>query len=174
MTTSIFHTSMDLFARTVTYILLVITGSLVLLTIASIIGIDIFWVELPIPLTCILSVLIISIYVYKPLLYEVGISEVVIKRFVGDLTFQFKDIQEIKLLGREQLSWTLRTFGNGGLFGYTGKYWNRKLGSMDWYATQRHQGILLILKNNKKVFVTPDQPQHMFNQINERIKTSMY
>ncbi len=84
---------MDLFARTVTYILLVITGSLVLLTIASIIGIDIFWVELPVPLTCMLSVLIISIYVYKPLLYEVGLSEVVIKIFVGDLIFQFKYIK---------------------------------------------------------------------------------
>jgi hypothetical protein len=55
----------------------------------------------------------------------------------------------------------MRTFGNGGLFGYTGKYYNSRFGKMTWYCTQRKNYVLLILSDKKKIVITPDNPAEL-------------
>ncbi|RYY97680.1 MAG: hypothetical protein EOO11_10230 [Chitinophagaceae bacterium] len=46
----------------------------------------------------------------------------------------------------------------GGLFGYYGRFANRALGSMTWYATRRDGGLLIHLGGGKKILITPDDP----------------
>ncbi|MGV6827448.1 MAG: PH domain-containing protein, partial [bacterium] len=52
---------------------------------------------------------------------------------------------------------SIRTFGNGGLFGFSGKYWNRELGSYKVYATNPENAVVLRL-GKKVLVVTPDNP----------------
>lgn len=54
------------------------------------------------------------------------------------------------------MKWTIRTFGNGGLFGYFGKFYNAAFGKMTWYATRRNNYLVLSTSENGKIVLTPD------------------
>jgi len=53
---------------------------------------------------------------------------------------------------------SVRTCGNGGLFSFTGWYWNRKIGSYRAYATDLNRTVVLTFAN-RRVVVTPDRPE---------------
>jgi hypothetical protein len=53
---------------------------------------------------------------------------------------------------------SIRTFGNGGLFGFTGLYWNRKLGSYRAYVTDFQFCVILRFARGV-VIITPDDPK---------------
>lgn len=56
----------------------------------------------------------------------------------------------------DSMRFTIRTFGNGGLFGYLGLFYNPAYGKMKWYATRRDNYIMLIMQDNTKIVLTPD------------------
>jgi hypothetical protein len=53
---------------------------------------------------------------------------------------------------------SIRTFGNGGLFSFTGLYWSRKLGSYRAYVTDFRFCVILRF-NRGVVVVSPDDPE---------------
>lgn len=53
---------------------------------------------------------------------------------------------------------SLRIFGNGGLYSFTGLYWSRKLGRFRLYATDFAQSVVLVLPD-RVVVVTPATPR---------------
>jgi hypothetical protein len=55
---------------------------------------------------------------------------------------------------------SLRLFGNGGLFGISGWFWNRRIGRFRAYATDPERVVLLRYSDGKKVIVTPHDVQH--------------
>lgn len=55
------------------------------------------------------------------------------------------------------MAWSLRLFGNGGLFCFAGLYWNRRLGSYRAYATDPKRSVVLRFPH-RTVVVTPDDP----------------
>ena len=55
---------------------------------------------------------------------------------------------------------SLRLFGNGGLFGISGWFWNRRLGRFRAYATDPQRAVLLAYRDGSKVVVTPGDVQH--------------
>ena len=65
----------------------------------------------------------------------------------------------VELLDKERLNGSIRTFGVGGLFGYWGRFANSKIGVMTWYATRRDNAVLITKFNNKKIVLTPDEPE---------------
>lgn len=68
------------------------------------------------------------------------------------------NIVEKKQIPSEDTTWTIRTFGVGGLFGYYGKFFHTKYGSMIWYATQRKNYVMLVTQGTKFV-LTPNEPE---------------
>ncbi len=53
----------------------------------------------------------------------------------------------------------LRLFGNGGLFGVTGIFWNKPYGVFRAYLTSaRYQDYVLVDTINKKVLISPENP----------------
>ena len=40
-----------------------------------------------------------------------------------------------------------------------GKFANTKVGNMTWYATRRNKTVLLKTIDNKKIILTPDEPE---------------
>ncbi|MFZ9982093.1 MAG: PH domain-containing protein [Cyclobacteriaceae bacterium] len=95
-------------------------------------------------------------YLFHVTGYELTAESLIIRRPAKNRRILFSEIREIKSVLREDLKWSVRTFGNGGVFGYYGKFYNTKFGSMTWYASQRDQFVMIILNDGEKVVLTPD------------------
>ena len=53
---------------------------------------------------------------------------------------------------------SVRTCGNGGLFSFTGWYWNRKIGKYRAFITDPAKAVVLVFAN-RRIVVTPDRPE---------------
>jgi hypothetical protein len=53
---------------------------------------------------------------------------------------------------------TLRLFGNGGLYAYSGWFWNRRLGRFRLYATNLDRPVVLRF-DRRVVVISPDRPE---------------
>jgi hypothetical protein len=60
---------------------------------------------------------------------------------------------------------SLRLFGNGGLFGFSGWFWNRRIGRFRAYATDPGRAVLLRYRDGKKAVVTPHDVQHFIVRV---------
>lgn len=98
-------------------------------------------------------------FTFKPIHYKINNKQLVIHRFWNDVKIDFNTIKHIEYLDKEKMSWVVRTFGVGGMFGYFGQFYNAKIGSMTWYATRRNKTVLIITNNQKKIVLTPDEPE---------------
>lgn len=70
----------------------------------------------------------------------------------------------------------LRIFGNGGLFGITGLYWNKALGRFRIFATDPKKAVVMRL-HDRTVVISPDEPeaflqelQRYFPRLNESVQ----
>ncbi|QCS49325.1 hypothetical protein FEK30_07660 [Picosynechococcus sp. PCC 11901] len=62
---------------------------------------------------------------------------------------------------------SLRLFGNGGLFAFTGKFWNKNLGHYNAYATAVRLAVVLKWPN-QTIVVTPEKPEQFVAAILRR------
>lgn len=97
-------------------------------------------------------------YILHPTSYSLNKDVLIIQRPVKPVVIQRNDIAGIYFLTDKQLNWTIRTLGVGGLFGYFGYFYSREIGSMKWYTSHRKNRILLIMKNEDKIVISPDDP----------------
>ncbi|QPH38714.1 PH domain-containing protein [Pedobacter endophyticus] len=114
-------------------------------------------------------------YLYSTSKYSLSGETLVIHRPVGEVVIKLSDIAEIRLLDSTDFSGVVRTFGNSGLFGYYGKYYNSKIGNMTWFVTQKKNRILLRTHRKKKIIISPDdvslveKVNHYLNQRNNKL-----
>jgi hypothetical protein len=113
---------------------------------------------IPIYTTVTLLLIYFIAFAFRPINYMLTSDNLIIHRLFADVKIQRSQIKSIELLEKTATSWSIRTFGVGGLFGYYGKFLNSKLGSMTWYATRRDRMILIVTIDNRKIIVTPDDP----------------
>ncbi|WP_316799608.1 PH domain-containing protein [Pedobacter frigidisoli] len=99
---------------------------------------------------------VIGSYLYSTRKYSVTGDTLVIHRLMGNRVIKLADITEIRFIDSTDFSGTIRTFGNGGLFGYYGKFYNTKIGSMTWYVTQKKNRILLRTQQGDKIIISPN------------------
>jgi hypothetical protein len=105
--------------------------------------------------TCIAVIVLGAAYAFSPRSYAIFGGSVLIKRLIGDIRIPLSEIREVRAADAEDLRGCIRVFGNGGLFGYYGKFRTSKLGICDWYVTQRSKSV--IIAAGTKVFViSPD------------------
>jgi hypothetical protein len=116
----------------------------------------------------VLSLILVFSYLRHPKSYILSDYSLIINSISNPLELKFSDINSIKQLSKSDLSGTIRTFGVGGLFGYFGKFYNRKFGSMNWYVTQLNNRILIELKNGHKYIISPDD-QKLTRKLQEKI-----
>lgn len=113
----------------------------------------------------ILLLIYLIVFLFRPICYNITDESLVIHRPLTDIKIDLKDIKNVELLDKERLKWTIRTFGVGGLFGYWGRFANSKIGVMTWYATRRDKAVLITTFNNKKIVLTPDEPELFVSNI---------
>ena len=90
---------------------------------------------------------------------------VVISRPAKDKVIDRKEIAVCRVVSKEEMGLPIRTFGNGGLFGFTGKFFSDRLGKMQWYCTRTDNYVLLQLANGTRLIITPDEPQAFVNAL---------
>ena len=95
-------------------------------------------------------------YLFSTKKYLLNGKELIIVRPIKERIILLSDIEEIRPVAKGEMRWTIRTFGVGGLFGYYGKFYNRKFGSMTWYTTQLKNRIFIRIKSGEKIIITPD------------------
>jgi hypothetical protein len=100
--------------------------------------------------------IIIVCWLYAPQSYTVDGIDLTINRLVSKVKIQLADITQARLLADGEMRGSIRTFGNGGLFGYYGKYYNSKIGQMTLYTTQIKNRILILTAEGKKIIISPD------------------
>lgn len=156
-----FKASMDNMAK-------IVTAGIAILFLFLIIGQFTLLKEVDTTTSIITIVLLMGIYIVpfllRPIDYRVESNQVKIHRLVSDVKIDKDSILSVQVLDDGALNWSIRTFGVGGLFGYFGKFANSKLGNMTWYATRRNKAVI-IQTNNKKIIVTPDEPQRFVESV---------
>lgn len=104
----------------------------------------------------ILMMVVLLAFLWSPRRYYVNEIELVIVRFIGKVSIPLDSIAEIETPNKELTKGVVRTFGVGGLFGYFGKFYNSRLGQMDFYVTQRKNYVLIKLYSGKKIMLSPN------------------
>ncbi len=102
---------------------------------------------------------------FRPLNYQVTDKYLIIHRPLKDVIVERKTIASVERLDDVTVQKSVRTLGVGGLFGYFGKYANRKNGSMTWYATKRNHAVMICTDDNKKIVLTPDMPEEFMSAL---------
>lgn len=108
---------------------------------------------------------ILGLFLYRPSAYMITPYSVVISRPAKDKVIDRKDIAVCRVVSKEEMGLPIRTFGNGGLFGFTGKYFSDRLGKMQWYCTRTDNYVLLQLATGNRLIITPDEPQAFVNAL---------
>jgi len=96
--------------------------------------------------------------------YVLTESQIEVQRLGWSTVLPFAGLAAVS--GEPQgLQGSLRLFGNGGLFGISGWFWNRRIGRFRAYATDPERAVLLRYRDGKQVVVTPHDVQHFIVQL---------
>ena len=159
----IFKTSLDNLAKWVTIGVTLLFAVLITLGFISIIRDG----ERGVPIYTNIALILVYLiaYAFRPIHYKVSDNTLIIHRPFTDIKIDRNQIKNVELLDKEKTRWAVRTFGVGGLFGYYGKFFTSKLGSMTWYATRRNKTVL-VQTINRKIILTPDEPEKFVANFN--------
>jgi hypothetical protein len=78
-----------------------------------------------------------------------------VKRLIGNVRIPLDGIHDVRAAVPADFQGAIRTFGNGGLFGYYGRFSSPALGSSSWYVTKRSNAVVL-RTGSKTTVVSPD------------------
>jgi len=105
-------------------------------------------------------------FAFHPTAYKITGDELIIYRPIWNVRIKRTAIKSIAIVDKNEINGAVRTFGVGGVFGYYGCFANYTLGSMTWYATRKDTAVLITTTNNKKIVVTPDEPEQFVAAFN--------
>jgi hypothetical protein len=89
--------------------------------------------------------------------YSITATHLYIHRLLWKTAIPLKGFSDIEF-APDKLKCSMRLFGNGGLFAFTGLYQNKTMGRFRLFATDFNCAVILYLAS-KTVVITPKQPQ---------------
>lgn len=102
--------------------------------------------------------------------YVITKDGILIRRLGWNTVLRFEDITSVEPAPLA-LGSSLRTWGNGGLYSFTGYYWNDHLGHFRAYVTDLNRTVVVHMKKRSAV-LSPDQPELFARLISERLQAS--
>jgi hypothetical protein len=127
------------------------------ITIAQYFGATFNWLILIAPVVIIIT--FICCYLWRPAGYSLENNELLVHRIAGNLSFSVNDIELIEPFDVKEQGNGVRAFGSSGFFGYFGRFWYKKLGSVYMYATDKSKLLLVTLNSapaKKHIIISPD------------------
>jgi hypothetical protein len=110
-----------------------------------------FWFAL-LPLAIIL---VCALFVVRG--YSITNNALLIDRLLWPTRISLDGLQEI-YFDPDATRGSVRTFGNGGFFSFTGRFRNKQLGSYRAFMTDRRRTVVLRFSDSVAV-ISPDQPE---------------
>lgn len=92
-----------------------------------------------------------------PRRYTVGQHGVSVQRWLGSIDIPSATILRVRAISSSQLKGSVRAPGNGGMFGYYGRFNNATLGWYRMYATKSY-GHVEVQTVGDRFVLTPDNP----------------
>lgn len=124
-------------------------------------------------ITLILSGIILFVLLTQIRHYEIRDDRFIIKRPLSSIVIPFSDIRQIEKgtkIGFE-FKHTFKQLGNGGVFGYWGTFYSDLLQEFELYAKNRKNPIVLTVKKQGKIVVSPDDAG-MFEELEKALKVN--
>jgi Bacterial PH domain len=108
------------------------------------------------------------IYLFHVQNYEVTHESIKINRLIGAKKIDFSNIKNVYKVKNDDLGFMIRTFGNGGIFGFMGLYKSQIYGNMRLFGTQQ-RNYVIVETNLKKYVLTPDEPLDFVKSVENRV-----
>ena len=97
-------------------------------------------------------------YFYSTNGYSIYKDKLIVERPIGKKVIPLNNLRGIHDYKKIEKGFTIRTFGNGGLFGYFGYFNNDKIGRFKLYSTKRKDFYILDF-GKEKIGISPDDPE---------------
>jgi hypothetical protein len=160
-----YKTSLDNLAKVVTIVITILFAAII---VGQFSLINDEGKSVPIFTTILLSLIYFGTFSFRPISYRITDDKLIIHRLLSNIKIDRTEIKNVEQLEKAKLSWSVRIFGVGGLFGYWGKFSNTKIGTMTWYATRRSNAVLVTTIHNKKIVLTPNEPEKFVTEFNRQ------
>jgi hypothetical protein len=95
--------------------------------------------------------------------YAVQDEVLLIRRLLWNSRIDLAGLRSVRF-DPDALKGSLRTCGNGGLFSFTGWYWNRRLGRYSMYVTDLKRAVVLTF-DTRVVVVSPADPEAFLKEL---------
>jgi Bacterial PH domain len=105
---------------------------------------------------CLSALLLVGAYAWSPRGYTISQRSIIVKRLIGNVRIPLDGIRELRIATQDDFRGCIRTFANGGLFGYYGQFRTSKLGRCTWYVTSQSNAVVVIAGARTTVF-SPDE-----------------
>lgn len=100
--------------------------------------------------------------------YEINAEYVEVVRYAGRKKFRIDNIESIQA-DPNAMDLSIRTFGNGGMFSFSGLFRNDKLGSYRAYVSDKSNSVIIQRKKGSPVVVSPHDPLDFVKQVKARL-----
>ena len=101
--------------------------------------------------------------------YRLQENQLIIQRLGWQTTIELGDLNSVEA-NPHAMSKSIRLFGNGGLFCFSGLFRNKLLGMYRAFATSPRNSVVLRFPN-RTIVVTPEDPESFVEMIDERKKS---
>jgi hypothetical protein len=110
-----------------------------------------------------LSLFVLPCYLLAPVSYDVSEGRLSVQLHAGRLSYG--SVVACAPI-TDRLPFTLRLFGNGGLFAGEGIFWNQRYGVFRAYVTSaRPQDAVMVQTQGYKVLITPEDPRSFIDSM---------
>jgi hypothetical protein len=110
------------------------------------------------------AVIVLLAFAWSPRGYELSGQSLIVKRLAGNRTVPLEGLREVRAVSSDDLRGSIRLWGSGGMFGYYGLFQTTKLGTCNWYVTDKSKLVVLITAA-KTVLVSPDDRERFIEAL---------
>ena len=96
-------------------------------------------------------VVMAAVILRTPRYFYIEKDLIIVKFFLGSKVLE--GIRSVRPVGKAELKRCARTFGNGGLMGYTGYFRSAELGNFQMLAVRKDELALVTLENGKQYVI---------------------
>ncbi len=111
-----------------------------------------------------LGVIALLAWALAPKGYSIEAGRVRVERRLWPLEIPLRDVRAAEALPEGALGGSVRTWGSGGVFGYYGRFWSRRLGRYRLYAT-RASGLVRLVTARETWVLSPEPPGRFVEEV---------
>ena len=146
------------------WIVIAVTVAVVLLTLS--VSYLVYFVEGDMVDRIMVPIVFAVIYILAlrtPRYFYIEKDLIIVKFFLGSKVLE--EVSAVRPILKGELKGTIKSWGNGGLMGYTGHFENRYIGKFQMYAVNKKELALVTLANGKQYVI--NYPQELLENKQE-------